>query len=150
MSHEPVLTAATLIHHLVSDLLYQNGLDRTEFPEIIDLATIGTGTGNLRSQLQFVSQGGAFWDSTRWAASPRPFLDSKALAYTCAVAAWIRDEKDPSLAREIPNEIKRSVQKSLKHLLKTGDSFFPTINRKSAFVGAISVRLDPNGFPRPR
>lgn len=124
MDSEPRLTAAALIHHLVRDLLHQSHFEYTEFPELIDLAVLGTGLGILQSGFGFVHQGGSFWDSTYWFASPRPFLDSHALAYASAVTAWVRDDRNPAWANQLPGEIRRPMQKSLKYLFKTRDSFF--------------------------
>ncbi len=108
---------------MVGDLLQQNNFAYTDFPEIVDLAVISTGLGILQSNFGFVKQAGKFWDSTYWFASPRPFLDSHGVAYASAVAAWMRGEKDPAWAGELPNEIKRPMRKSLKYLFGGDDSF---------------------------
>lgn len=124
MAHEPRLTAATVIHHVVADLLHQNKLGYAHFPEVVDLAVIHTGLGALQSSFGFVKQVGSFWDSTYWDVAPRPFLDTHALAYANAVAAWIRGEKAPTWADGLPSDIKNPMRKSLKYLFKTNDSFF--------------------------
>lgn len=124
MDLEPKLTAATLAHHVVADLLYQHKFSYAHFPEIVDLAVINTGLGMLQSNFSFVKQVGSFWDSTYWDAAPRPFLDSNALAYANAIAAWVRRDKDPAWANDLPGDVKRPMRKSLKYLFKTNDSFF--------------------------
>ncbi len=124
MENEPELTAATVIHHCLSDLLFQKKFPYAHFPEVVDLAVVGTGLGALQNGLSFVKQSNSFWDSTYWDVFPRPFLDTNALAYANAVAAWVRDEKDPAWASELPSEVKRPMKKSLKYLFKTDDSFF--------------------------
>lgn len=124
MSYEPRLTAATVIHHVVADLLHQHKLGYAHFPEVVDLTVINTGLGTLQSSFGFVKQVGSFWDSTYWDVAPRPFLDTHALAYANAVAAWIRGDKDPAWADSLPSDIKRPMRKSLKYLFKTNDSFF--------------------------
>jgi hypothetical protein len=124
MTPEPNLTTATLIHHVVGDLLCQNKFVHTECPEIVDLAVISTGLGILQSRFRFVQQGSRIWDSTYWTEAPRPFLDTEALAYASAIAAWVRGDDDPQWISELPNEVKRPMRKSLKYLIKTNDSFF--------------------------
>ncbi len=124
MSDQPRLTAATVIHHVVADLLHQQKFGFAHSPEVVDLAVIITGLGTLNSSFSFVKQVGSFWDSTYWDASPRPFLDSRASAYANAIAAWIRDERDPVWARGLSTDLKRPMAKSLKYLFKTDDSFF--------------------------
>ncbi len=124
MMLEPNLTAATLIHHVVGDLLFQNEFEYAECPEIVDLAVVSTGLGILQSNFRFVQQGSRFWDSTYWTDAPRPFLDTEALAYASAIAAWVRGDHDPQWADELPREVKRPMRKSLKYLSKTNDSFF--------------------------
>ena len=124
MDREPILTTATLINNVVCDLLYQNGFDYAHFPEIVDLAVVGTGLGMPQSNISLVKETGSFWDSTQWELFPRPFLDCQPLAYANAIAAWIRSEKDPEWANELPVEVKRPMRKSLKFLWKTSDSFF--------------------------
>ena len=124
MNREPNLTAATVIHHVVGDLLYQQKFDNAKLPEIVDLAVINTGLGILQSNLSFVKKAISFWDSTYWTAFPRPFLDSNTLAYANAVAAWVRRDKDPAWANELPDDVKRPMRKSLKYLFSTNDSFF--------------------------
>lgn len=134
MNREPKLTAATVIHYVVGDLLFQNKFGYAHFPEVVDLAVINTGLGLLQSSFGFVKQTSSFWDSTYWDASPRPFLDSNALAYANAVAAWVRGDKDPSWCTELRNEVKRPMQKSLKYLLKTNDSFFDPASANTALL----------------
>ena len=124
MAFEPRLTAATVIHFAVADMLRQQKLGYAHFPEVVDLAVINTGLGFLQSSFGFVKQVGTFWDSTYWDAVQRPFLDTNALAYANAVAAWIRDDKDPAWAEGLPSDVKKPMRKSLKYLFKTKDSFF--------------------------
>ncbi len=124
MNYQPKLTAATVIHHVVCDMLYQHEFDIVDFPEIVDLAVINTGLGILRSNFDFVKKTGSFWDSTHWTAVPRPFLDAQTLAYANAVAAWVRSDKNPAWASELPSELIRPMRKSLKYLFSTNDSFF--------------------------
>ncbi len=124
MRDEPVLTAATVIHGVVSDLLSQNQFGFSHFPEVVDIAVINTGLGTLQARLSFVKQTNSFWDSTYWDASPRPFLDTQSLAYVLAIAAWMRGDSDPIWANELPSDVKTPMKKSLKFLNKTGDSFF--------------------------
>ncbi len=131
MDREPQLTAATIIHHVVSDLLFQNDFEHADLTELVDLAVICTGLGIIQSNFTFVQKGGLFWDSTFWTSMPRPFLDTNNLAYVSAVAAWVRGEKDPKWSEALPNEVKRPLRKSLKFLLKTNDSFIdPSTNAK--------------------
>ena len=112
-----------MIHHCVSDLLFQEKFPYAHFPEIVDLAVIATGLGALQNGFSFVKQANSFWDSTYWDVYPRPFLDTNALAYANAVAAWARNDKDPAWADGLLSEAKRPMKKSLKYLLKTGDCF---------------------------
>lgn len=65
-----------------------------------------------------------FWDSTYWGVFPRPFLDTPTLGYVHALAAWMREERDPSWFADLPATVKNPSKKSLKFLTKTGDSFF--------------------------
>lgn len=132
MSRETRLTATALIQHLVCDLLYQHEFDILDFPEIVDLAVISTGLGMLRSSFDFVKKTGAYWDSTDWTAFPRPFLVSQTLAYANAIAAWVRNDRDPAWASDLPSELRRPMRKSLKYLFSTKDSFLDpsTANRE--------------------
>ncbi len=122
--NEPALTAASLIHHVVADLLHQHKFPYAHFPELVDLAVVMTGLGAIRSRFEFVKRTGNFWDSTGWGVFPRPFLDTQTLAYAHALAAWTRDESDPSWFTELPPTVRNPSKKSLKFLSKTGDSFF--------------------------
>jgi len=135
MPSEPELTAATVIHHCLSDLLFQKKFAYAHFPEIVDLAVIGTGLGTLQSCFSFVKQSSSFWDSTFWDAFPRPFLDTNALAYANSIAAWFRGDFDPDWANGLPAEIKRPMKKSLKYLFKTEDSFFHPATAASQLLG---------------
>ncbi len=91
---------------------------------MVDLAVVVTGLGAIRSRIDFVKRTGNFWDSTGWGVFPRPFLDTPALAYAHAVAAWARGESDPAWFAELPPTVRNPGKKSLKFLNKTGDSFF--------------------------
>ena len=124
MQQEPVLTAATVIHGVVNDLLSQNQFGFAHFPEVVDMAVVSTGLGALQSQLSFVKQASSYWDSTYWDVSPRPFLDTQSLAYVLAVTAWMRSDGDPAWANELPGDVKAPLKKTLKFLNKTDDSFF--------------------------
>ncbi len=124
MDREPLLTAATLIHHLVGDLLHLHNFEYAEFPELVDLAVISTGLGLPQSQIPLVKQSAMFWDSTFWFATPRPFLDSHGKAYANAMAAWVRGEKDPEWTSQLPGETKRAMRKSLKYLRGSNEAFF--------------------------
>ena len=135
MESEPELTAGTLIHHCMSDLLFQKQFPYAHFPEIVDLAVISTGLGALQSSFSFVKQTGSFWDSTYWDVYPRPFLDTNALAYANAVAAWVRSDNDPAWANVLPGEVKRPMKKSLKYLTKTGDCFFDPATAAPGILG---------------
>lgn len=132
MTHEPRLTAAALIQHIVCDLLHQNKFPYAHFPELVDLAVVMTGLGMLRSQFEFVKRADMFWDPTYWGVFPRPFLDSQALGYAHAMAAWIRDNQTPDWFADLPATVKGPSKKSLKFLLKTSDAFFtPQSNGKN-------------------
>ena len=117
-----MVTTATLIHSVVHDLLCQNKFAYAHFPEIVDLAVVGTGLGVPQSNIDFVKNVATFWDSTNWEVAPRPFLDCHSLAWANAVAAWIRGDKDPDWARDLPGEVSAPMRKSLKYLFKTNDS----------------------------
>ncbi len=118
------LSVATAIHFVIVDLLVQSDFPGAHLPEIVDAAAIATGLGILRSQIDLVNQSGAFWDSTAWEVLPPPFLSAQKTAYALAMAAWIRKEKSPSWANELTTEITGPMNKSLKFLSKTDDSFF--------------------------
>ena len=109
---------------VVADLLHQTKFNYAHFPELVDLAVIGTGLGALRSNLPLVNSEGSYWDTTQWEVTPRKFLGTSPLAYASAVAAWIRGDKDPLWANDLQAEIKAPMKKSLKYLHKTNDSFF--------------------------
>jgi hypothetical protein len=105
-------------------MLYQSTFTQPHFPELVELAVIGTGLGVLRSNLVFVKKVAAFWDSTHWQISPPPFLNIQSLAYTNAIAAWARSETTPEWLHDLNPEVKRPMKRSLKYLFKTGDTFF--------------------------
>ena len=117
------MTTATLINFIVCDLLVQNGFEFAHLPELVDLAVVTTGLVLLQSNISLVKEGGHFWDSTQWETVPRPFLDRHGLAYSTAVAAWMRKQKDPSWQSDVPVDIKKPMKKSLKYLFKTADCF---------------------------
>ena len=121
---DPEVAIAAIVSGVVSDLLHCHKYPFAHFPEFVDLAVIATGLGTLRSNLDFVTRDGNFWDSTQWRMIPRPFLDTQGIAYANAVAAWSRGEKDPEWADDLEPDLKRSMQKSLRFLSKTEDSFF--------------------------
>jgi len=83
-----------------------------------------TGLGSLRSRFEFVKRADIFWDSTYWGVFPRPFLDTPSLGYIHAMAAWMRDDQDPSWFAGLPATVNKPSKKSLKFLTKSGDSFF--------------------------
>jgi len=105
-------------------MLHQRGFNYAHFPELVDLAVIGTGLGILRSNIPLVNNKGSYWDTTRWLDVPKPFLDSQAFAYATAIAAWARDENAPAWLDDLPAEVKAPMKKSLKYLHKTNDGFF--------------------------
>ena len=86
------------------------------------------GLGLLRSQFDFVKKADAFWDTSAWDRFPRPFLDDRALAYAHATTAWIRSEPKPTWDRSLPSDVRTGMSKSLKFLLRTGDSFLDREN----------------------
>ena len=122
--HESGVTAAALINFVVSDMLHQNNFSYAHFPELVDLAVIGTGLGTVRANVALVNNKGSYWDTTHWLAMPKPFLGAQSLAYAMAIVAWCRDEHDPQWSSNLPAEIKGPMKKSLKYLNKTNDSFF--------------------------
>ncbi len=134
LASDPPLGLATLVNGVVSDLLCQNNFPDVILPELVELAVVGTGLGMLRNNLGLVAKSGSFWDSTQWGVAPRPFLDSQALAYANAITAWAREDETPQWARDLSGELKRPMQKSLKYLFKTNDSFFQP-SKRQAWLG---------------
>ena len=126
--YEPLLATATLIHFTVSDLLHQEKHPQAGFPDVADIAVIATGLGLPQANLKLVNSTGSFWDSTLWTSFPQPFLDAKSAVYAFALAAWSREEAEPDGFQGLPAELKRPLQKSLKYLDKTNDSFFQISN----------------------
>ena len=129
---EPLLTKAMLIHGVVADLLFQSGFPHAAGPELIDMAVVGTGLGVLQSKIEFVKQTGAYWDTAQWLAVSRPFLDCRSLAYVFALAAWVRDDNKPIWSKELRNDVKKPMEKSLKYLFSSSDSFFCANNISDA------------------
>ena len=105
-------------------MLHQNNFSYAHFPELVDLAVIGTGLGLVRANVALVNNKGSYWDTTHWLAMPKPFLGAQSFAYAMAIAAWSRSEQDPQWSNDLPAEIKAPMKKSLKYLSKTDDSFF--------------------------
>jgi len=122
--NEPILTTATLINKVVTDFLYQNKFSYAHFPDLVDLAIVAMGLGTLQSQIGFVKESGDYWDTTQWNRFPRAFLETQPLAYASALASWTRGDQSPKWMDDLPIEVKRPMQKSLKYLTKTKDSFF--------------------------
>ena len=120
---EPFAATALIINAAVCDLLCKNAEIYQHFPEWVDLATIAVGLGSVRSNLQLVASSSLFWDITHWQAAPRPFLGYPGLAYSNAVAAWMRNETSPSWAAELQSEVRAPMKKSLKFLHQTNDCF---------------------------
>ena len=119
-----MLGLATVIHGVVQDLIQQSGFTNTVLPELVEVAVIGTGLGMPRNQVCLVGKSPSYWDSTQWEVAPRPFLDMPALAYANAIASWIRDDPSPEWAGHVLAELKRPLNRSIKFLFKTRDSFF--------------------------
>lgn len=124
LEEDPQLVVATLIHGVVNDMLYQSTSNQPHFPELVELAVVGTGLGVLRSNLVLIKKVASFWDSTHWHMAPPPFLNVQSLAYANALAAWSRDEVAPDWLNDLNSEVKRPMKRSLKYLFKTDDSFF--------------------------
>ena len=135
MNRDRLLTTATLIHLVVRDLLNQNDFDLEHFPELVDLAVVVTGLGLLQSNIGLVNSSGTFWDSTLWMEAPKPFLDTQALAYAHAVAAWCRNETQPDWIEDLPTGTKKPLRMSLKFLCKTKDTFFQPANSNRGLLG---------------
>ncbi|MDA9857931.1 hypothetical protein N9D23_07405 [Rubripirellula sp.] len=131
LESDPSLGLATLVNGVVYDLLYQNRFAGPVTPEVAELAVVGTGLGALRNGIGLVGKVGSHWDSTRWEISPRPFLDFQTLAYANAIAAWARGDQNPDWTSEMHGEVRRPMQKSLKFLFKTNDSFFQPAKQRS-------------------
>lgn len=126
MEEDAGLTATTVIHFTLANILHQHQLPFAAFPEVVEMAVIGTGLGMPRNQIELVKQVPSFWDSTVWAAVERPFLDEQAHAYANALTAWARGEQNPGWGSEIATQLKKPMQRSLKYLHKTSDSFVTT------------------------
>ncbi|MCH2181087.1 MAG: HEAT repeat domain-containing protein [Mariniblastus sp.] len=141
------MTAASLAHHMVTDWLQQNEFNYAHFPEVVDLATVMTGLGLLRSQIPLVSTSPPFWDSTLWTTFPRPFLDGQGMAYAMAQAAWCRGDKTPEWTAQLPNEVRRPMLKSIKHLFSSDDSFFHPSTPVSSFEHSQSEWLQQASNP---
>ena len=112
-------------------MLHQHEFPFANYPDITDVAAIATGLGLLQSSLSFVNSGGQFWDSTAWDHFPQPFLDPKSTAYALALSAWLREQENPDWFRDLPSDVKRPAQKSLKFLCKSNDSFFNFSNEQN-------------------
>lgn len=141
---DPPMGIATLIHGVVSDFLWQQKFAAAAspepspepspkqlpeplpepLPEQVELAIVAMGLGMIRNGIRLVAKHPVYWDSTQWDVFPRPFLDGKSLAYANAMAAWARDDAAPTWSNDLPSDLKRPMQKSLKFLSKTNDSFF--------------------------
>ncbi|EMI16836.1 hypothetical protein RMSM_06231 [Rhodopirellula maiorica SM1] len=135
---DPPMGLATLINGVVCDLLSQNNLDSEHLPERVDLAVVAMGLGMIRSSIGLVAKQPTCWDSTQWELIPRPFLDCQSLAYANASAAWARDDATPEWSNDLPSDVKRSMRKSLKFLLKTNDSFFQPRAKRSLLTQSQS------------
>ena len=94
------------------------------FPEIVDIATIATGLGVLLSDFSFVEKSIRVGEVTEWSHSRRSFLDQKAMVYTFAIAAWIRNEAKPKWSAKMRTDVRGPLKKALKYLQQTNDSFF--------------------------
>ncbi|MEM6471178.1 MAG: hypothetical protein AAF802_16580 [Planctomycetota bacterium] len=121
---DPQMGLATLINGVVCDLLHASDFGSAHLPERVDLAVVGMGLGMVRNNVNLVRRQPSHWDSTQWDSVPRPFLDSRSLAYANAIAAWARDDTTPEWASDLPAELKRPMRKSVKYLSKTRDAFF--------------------------
>ena len=124
LAAEPILTTATLINKTVCDFLFVNKFNYARFPELVDLAVVSMGLGMIQSGIGFVKETGSFWDTTQWEKMPRPFLETQSLAYASALVAWSRNDHAPAWMDRLPVEVKKPMQKSLKYLSKSNDSFF--------------------------
>ena len=118
-SCEPRLATAALLQSFVHDLLFQNGLVEEVPGEFLDAAVVLCGLGGPRAQIELISDKGSYWDTTDWTYMPSTFLDHESLTYAHALATWYRSQNADSLPAELG-----SAKGSLKHLNKTGDSFF--------------------------
>ena len=118
-SCDPRLATAALLQSFIHDLLFQNGLADEVPGEFLDAAVVLCGLGGPRAQIELISDKGSYWDSTHWKFMPSEFLDHESLTYAHALATWCRSGNADSLPVELG-----SAKGSLKHLNKTGDSFF--------------------------
>ena len=118
------LTVTTLIHQVVADLLFQNRFPMAHLPELVDLATVACGLGIPLSNYSFVEKNTPDWDFTQWSHRRHGFLIQRALSYSSALAAWVRGEQRPEWAKYLRPDIRHPMNKSLKYLLRTKDSFF--------------------------
>lgn len=118
------MTITTLIHQVVADWLYQKQFPLAHFPELVDLATVACGMGIPLSNYSFVEKNIPDWDFTQWSHKRHGFLVQRALSYASAMAAWVRNEVKPVWARYLRPDIRNPMNKSLKYLMKTEDSFF--------------------------
>ena len=115
---------AALINAGITDVLCRSIPMYDRFPELVDMACVTVGLGAIRSNIQLVTKQPLFWDSTQWSTVARPFLGYPGLAYTNAIAAWVRGESSPAWADDLNAEVRSPMKKSLKYLNQTGDSFF--------------------------
>ena len=115
----PALATAALLQSMVHDLLATNGMTSAVPGEFLDAAVVLCGLGGPRAEVELISEGGSFWDATRWDANPGNFLDQESLAYAHSLAVWCRDGNPDSLPASM-----RTAKGSLKYLTKTNDSFF--------------------------
>ena len=118
-SDNPPLATAALVQSLVHDLLVTNGIADSVPGEFLDAAVALCGVGGARAEVELISEGGSYWDSTRWDANPADFLDHESLAYAHSLAIWCRGGNADMLPMSM-----RTAKGSLKYLNKTNDSFF--------------------------
>lgn len=109
---------------IVTDFLLDKKFPLWHLPDVIDTATVATGLGLPLSEFSFVEKSNRFGEVTEWAHTQKGFLDQKALAYTFALAAWIRNDAKPTWPGNMRSDVRGAIKKALSYLNKTNDSFF--------------------------
>ncbi len=120
---------------MVTDFLAQKNFPLWDSPEVVDITTVATGLGLLLGEFSFVEKNARVGEVTDWEQFRRGFLTQKSLAYTFALAAWIRKDLKPTWTKGMRSDLRGQIKKALRYLDKTNDSFFDIDSASTKLLG---------------
>jgi hypothetical protein len=116
---EPEKMVATMAHELAHVLLLGDGRierDIEKMEELTDLMTVFSGFGILNANSAHVHRSGA----GGWSVSWMGYLTPAEYAYSLALFAWVRGEKNPSWDRELSTNVRAFMRSTFAYFKASG------------------------------